>query len=236
MENNHPSFFGESWHRAAAAFLAKPQGHFQAVVLLALSTHIFRSTAFSPVRVKYFPTFAPSSFQMPEMETAVAIKQQHSHLLWISDTNRCCPWKPNWNHHMGVNSMFYATHYPTGLPDSKTPQTNPSWVPEAAEKPRRNSDTLMYIYTHMCICLLTCIYTSKYICTHREKLEENSLLAFFHPNYQHFSTHFLIFSGRTESEKNSNHTDKPGAWNWGILRKHYFSFRHSEAEADEEME
>lgn len=81
-ENNHPSFFGESWHGAAAASLEKPQGHFQAVVLLALSTHIFRSIAFSAVRVKYFPTFALSSFQMPEMETGIARKQQHSQLLW----------------------------------------------------------------------------------------------------------------------------------------------------------
>lgn len=80
-ENNHPSFFGESWHGAAAASLEKPQGHFQAVVLLALSTHIFRSIAFSAVRVKYFPTFALSSFQMPEMETGIARKQQHSQLL-----------------------------------------------------------------------------------------------------------------------------------------------------------
>lgn len=149
-------------------------------------------------RVKYFPTFALSSFQMPEMESAAARKQQQppSLNIWISDTNRCCPWKPNRNHHTGVTSMLHTTHYPTGPPASKTPHPKPFLNARSCWKAQKQLwHTLIYIYTYMCICLLTCTYTYKYI--HRQRKTGGKLLACLFPSKRpRFLNTFSDFLGK----------------------------------------
>lgn len=84
--------------------------------------------------------------------------------IWASNTNCCCPWKPNRNHHMGVISVLYATHYPTGPPASKMPHPKPLLNARSCWKAQKQLwHTSIYIYTYTCICLLTWIYTYKYI-------------------------------------------------------------------------